>query len=211
MWHMIKVYTIWCLVITFILSFCITKITHATYISGHGDIGAFTGDFNYDIINDSEAIISIDLENTSNRYGYLTGLAFLFPTELIVTNFNSDGSNKFKQLSSPINVQPFGKDWGLGASTFKSWEGGGKPSYGIATNNSTNFTFSIFGDVNDYNEQYFINNNSFVTRFRGFTGGGSDKVSGGGAQVPEPITLVLMGTGLLYLSIRRRKHNGNNR
>ena len=34
---------------------------------------------------------------------------------------------------------------------------------------------------------------------------------GGGAsgQVPEPITLVLMGTGLLYLGIRRRKHNGN--
>ena len=186
----------------------LTTPVYGSYLFGEGDLGRFTGELGYYIINQDTAQIIVNIVNQSKEEGYLTAIAFLLPEDIVLTGFSSQPET-FEALAYPINVQPFDKDYGLGASTFKSWEGGGNPSNGIAKGDDGTFTFTITGDnLYKLNDRSFINNNSFVVRFRGFENGGSDKVqinNGPSGQVPEPITLVLLGSGLLFFGIKRRK------
>ena len=72
-------------------------------------------------------------------------------------------------------------------------------TFGISTNASANFTSEDFVKAQDF----------AVVRFQGLTGGGSAKIiptpGGGGAQVPEPATIFLLGSGLLGLFGYRKK------
>ena len=103
-----------------------------------------------------------------------------------------------------------------------NWDGGGKSSYGIAVNQTETFSFQLFGtDLSGLDEQSFFDQISvkkqgndfvefdggefFVARFRGFEDGGSDKVPDPPPSVPEPTTMLLVGTGFLGLAGFRRK------
>jgi hypothetical protein len=180
-------------------------MSNGAYISGQGDLGAFTGDITY-TVEDDIGKLSISLENTSFEDGYLTALAFMMPEDVYLYDFYSS-SPSFKKLTYPISAEPFGKEFGLGASTSNKWlGGGGSPSKGIGLGDTTDFIFSLTGkNIYGINIDSFIGDNTLVTRFRGFEGGGSDKVPGGTAQVPEPITLLLLSSGLLYFGRYRRR------
>lgn len=219
-------------ILTFlILILAATTNVYAIPIYGTGSLGSFEGFFNYD---NTLAQIEVILKNTSPSAngGYLTAFAFNNPDNVIASaTLSGDTSGNFDfiggaTLNNTISASPFGAFDAGGSSTNTSWLGGGNSAGGIGVGEMETFTFSLTGnsiDLASLTEQDFINELStgggggafwYAARFRGFTDGGSDKVTAGPpngngtAPIPEPSTLLLLGNGLLglvYYTRRLRK------
>ncbi len=200
-------------------------------MDGTGSLGSFTGSLSYNATDSTSALLTIFLTNTSPAAngGYLTAFAFNNPSDLIsnVTLNSSDpdfaviGGTTFQNT---INGSPNGQ-FDIGASTGGGYEGIGAPQPGIAAGDSANFFFSLTGtNLTGLTENSFISELStgpgdgagpeaFVTRFRGFNNGGSDKVPAnfnnppppGTLIAPEPTSMFLLSSGLVGAFLIRRK------
>ena len=206
------------------LAFWAPAASASLVIFGDGQWGDFTGSITYHAADASHATLQVLLHNSSplENGGFLTGFALNNPDNLIstVTAFQSTNPN-FKLLGGPgfqdgINGAPYGQ-FDLGASTFKSLEGGGKPSKGLAVGATETFTFTLAGSLLlSLDEWSFVQELSvgpgigegaqfMVARFRGFDNGASNKTAG--HAVPLPGTLALLGSGLAGLAFYRRRAN----
>lgn len=203
----------------------------AGFISGtHGlnNLGKFNGTVDYTAADAQHATLTITLANITDPKlgGYITAFAFNNPGDAITAATLSSSSLNFGLLGAPhfdngVNGAPFGR-FDLGAGTGGSFEGGGKPSLGIAPGGSETFTFSLQGvGLNQYDVKSFLvelssrpgngeGNRPFVARFRGFAcEPGSDKVPldpGQFHHFPEPSAVYLAATGvacLVGMQIRR--------
>jgi hypothetical protein len=124
------------------------------------------------------------------------------------------------QYNNGIKAEPFGY-FDIGASMNGSWLGKGNPKGGIEVNGTIEFTFTFLGmNLDTLDEWSFVNETSvdspkklnptdyfFAARFMGFDHNpDSDKVPGMVvSQVPEPSTLVLLGTCFVGLAGIHRK------
>jgi hypothetical protein len=181
-------------------------------------LGSFTGSFDYSFSSETNAQIIVQLTNTSpdSNGGYLTAFAFNNPgnavSNAVLTgvpsgNFNIIGDTT---LTNSIPASPWG-DFDIGAASTSSWLSGGNPTGGIGVNETETFTFNLTGTGLDLlTTQNFIDAFStggeywFGARFRGLDDDGSDKVPGN-TTIPEPSTLLLLGTGIAGFIFSRRK------
>jgi hypothetical protein len=183
-------------------------------ISGAGPVGSFVGTLEYDA---SALKLLIELTNTSplSNGGYITAFAFNNPGDAIEdvslsstdADFGLIGGSDF---NDDVKVSPFG-DADIGASVTNQWLGGGSPNNGIAVGQTARFVFSFAGsNLAQLTTKDFISELTtgggggaewMLVRFRGFKNGGSDKVPTN--DIPEPGTLVLLGTGLAAIVARR--------
>ena len=190
-----------------------------TGVNALNGLGKYEGTFDYNPVDATHGTLKITLKNTSPAAngGFLTGFVFNNPGQHITGATVSSSNLHFHLLGGPsfnnsVNGAPYGR-FDLGASTFKSFEGGGNPGNGIAVGHSADFTFHLTGKAlnslatNDFFTTFSVppgngeSDQSFVARFRGFEDGGSDKVPGTDPPIanPEPATLLMTSVGLAAL------------
>ena len=165
-------------------------------------------------------VLTIDIENTSDvaNGGFLTALAFdlgapatadiqalsFLSTDAAFTLVPAPPS--FGAIAPGISVSPDGEREFVITATpgTQPWLGGGSPDGGLAPGESATFTIDLSGAVT---EASFFGDDGALVRARGFSDDGSDKDHVN--PVPEPATLLLVGTGLVGAGAwRRRKRNG---
>jgi hypothetical protein len=198
------------------MSYAASDATHAT--------------LTFTLNNDSDPtfggfITAFIFNNPDNRITQITGLTVAPPDYI----FN------FLLANDTVNGSPFGSfdilvTIASPPKASSGFEGGGSPSGGIAAGDSATFTLALLG--NNLNEAGFtdanfrntfsINNNSGIpniwgaVRYRGFSadapGGTSDKDELAAVanpvpqrEVPAPMSLVLLGSGVLGLGVLARK------
>lgn len=177
-------------------------------------LGSFEGSIDYQF---SFALnswtVTITLTNTSAPAGggYITGFIF---------NVDSSDANASATLHSAThpftnapnqNGSPFPGSFDAGAALGGNFQGGGSPASGIGIGATGTFVFNVSAqDAVNLGAVNFLNGSQehdFLVRFRGFNGGGSDKVpavEGVGPPLPGPAVLTAMALGLVMLRRRVR-------
>ena len=161
--------------------------------------------------NSQTNTFTFTITNTSAFDARITGIGFDLPP---AGNASGSGLNGFSGANVAGfsfgdgdlgNVPQFNSaaldfGWTTGSSTNFS---GGSPNDGIAPGNS--LTFTVTGPFAGFNETQICN--SILVRFQrvGANGEGSD-VGTPGTPVPEPTSMLLLGTGLFgVMGVVRRK------
>ena len=151
---------------------------------------------------------TITLTNTSPAAngGFLTAVAFNLTPGTTVNNFTTTNGNFALFGPAPTgwsgNVAPDGSRTHLISASGNDYNGGGNPSGGTPTGGTVTFTLTL-ASLNGNTEASVFN--SIMIRMRGFQNGGSDKDPLVVTEVPEPASMLLLGTGLIGVASVFRK------
>jgi len=152
-------------------------------------------------------LLTVSLTNTSLTSGYITAVAFNFtPGTTIVNNSYTTTNANFLFTQGVIQVSPEPNSNALFSATNNpdpAYLGGGSPNGGVAVGSTVTFTVTLSSLNGNTEEDIF---NSMRVRLRGFTGDpDSDKDNLILTQVPEPATMLLLGSGLIGIAARIRR------
>jgi len=151
---------------------------------------------------------TITMTNTSPAAngGFLTAVAFNLAPGTTVNNFTTTNANFALFGPAPTgwtgSVSPDGTRTHLISATGNDYNGGGSPNGGTPTGATVTFTLTL-ASLNGNTEASVFN--SILVRMRGFENGGSDKDPLTVTEVPEPASMLLLGTGLIGVATAFRK------
>lgn len=191
----------------------VTAFAHADIVNFSGSVGDSTGqtgatysgtiDYTFDGGSAGSLVITLSNDTPQNVGGFLTGFVFNIDSTdpAAAASLTSAGNPNFLDTGSE-NAAPFGL-FDAGAALGADWTGGGQPSGGIAVGGAAAFSFDITAsDASNLSASSFLNGPNdfdFVVRFRGLTGGGSDKV-----PVPAPAATALLALAGAFATRRSR-------
>ena len=198
-----------------LLNFAVVIAVMAISATARADTFTFTGintgvTGTVNITQLSNNLLSVTITNTSVGAitGKITGVGFDLPGSGSGTFSLNNASNPNYRLETgiPGNAAGIGTTFEFALLTGANFNGGANPNGGIIEGASA--TFSISGDFSGFSQQ-MIAQGIFIRYQDVNAGGGSDvaTTSCPPPEVPEPATMVLLGTGLAGIAgaVRKRR------
>jgi hypothetical protein len=160
----------------------------------------------------SDGLLTVTITNTSvgSTLGKITSIGFDLPGSGAGGFTLVDATNANYRLVEQVagNASGIGRTFELALLTGPNFNGGGNPNRGIVEGASA--TFTISGNFTGFSQQQIAQ--GIFLRFQDVNeGGGSDVARCFGCtptpEVPEPATMVLLGTGLAGIAgaVRRKR------
>ena len=157
----------------------------------------------------SDGLLSVTITNTSvsGTLGKITSVGFDLPGTGAggFTLVSATNSNYTLVESVSGNASGIGRSFEIALLTGPNFNGGGNPNRGIVEGASA--TFTISGNFTGFSQSQIAQ--GMFLRFQNVNGDGSDvaRFCGPTPEVPEPMTMVLLGTGLAGVAgaVRRKR------
>ncbi len=179
-----------------------------TGINGTGVTATISG---YELVGNQFTFTITNTSVAPGSTGTITNIGFALPGDRPNTYTLVSSSNTNYVLAYDLNATSGSQklvssfdlvltDKANGNTTF----GGGSVKKGIA--GGTSATFTISGDFSGLTADQIAH--AIFARFQAVNGDGSDVAANGDTPVPEPVSMLLLGTGLAGVAAKVRRRRG---